>query len=78
MSDKSALPSQEVKQTRTAERLVLGVATSDGAGVSLTRVLTQSLQRRLNPYLMLNNTGNTGVRSCNTGKHRGLNTGVRS
>jgi hypothetical protein len=38
---------------RSVERLVQGVATSDGAGVRLTRVLTQSLQRRLDPFLML-------------------------
>ena len=30
-----------------------GVQTSDGAGVRLTRVLTQHLQRRLDPFLML-------------------------
>ena len=39
--------------SRTVERLVQGVATSDGAGVKLTRVLTQQLQRRLDPFLML-------------------------
>jgi hypothetical protein len=38
---------------RTVERLVQGQATSDGAGVKLTRVLTQDLQRRLDPFLML-------------------------
>lgn len=38
---------------RTVERLVQGRATSDGAGVRLTRVLTQNLQRRLDPFLML-------------------------
>jgi quercetin 2,3-dioxygenase len=38
---------------RTVERLVQGIATSDGAGVRLTRVLTQDLQRRLDPFLML-------------------------
>ena len=38
---------------RTVERLVAGQATSDGAGVKLTRVLTQDLQRRLDPFLML-------------------------
>jgi redox-sensitive bicupin YhaK (pirin superfamily) len=38
---------------RTVERLVQGTATSDGAGVRLTRVLTQNLQRRLDPFLML-------------------------
>ncbi|MBX3612995.1 MAG: pirin family protein [Burkholderiaceae bacterium] len=39
--------------SRAVERLVRGVATSDGAGVRLTRVLTQDLQRRLDPFLML-------------------------
>lgn len=38
---------------RAVERLVRGVATPDGAGVRLTRVLTQNLQRRLDPFLML-------------------------
>jgi quercetin 2,3-dioxygenase len=38
---------------RSVERLVRGVDTSDGAGVRLTRVLTRELQRRLDPYLML-------------------------
>lgn len=38
---------------KTVERLVKGVQTSDGAGVKLTRVLTQDLQRRLDPFLML-------------------------
>jgi quercetin 2,3-dioxygenase len=40
-------------QFRTVERLVAGVPTADGAGVRLTRVLTQNLQRRLDPFLML-------------------------
>ena len=39
--------------SRTVERTVQGVVTSDGAGVKLTRVLTQQLQRRLDPFLML-------------------------
>lgn len=38
---------------RSVERLVQGLPTSDGAGVRLTRVLTQNLQRRLDPILML-------------------------
>ena len=38
---------------RSVERLVQGIATADGAGVRLTRVLTQPLQRRLDPYLLL-------------------------
>lgn len=39
--------------TRQVERLVNGIPTQDGAGVSLTRVLTNDLQRRLDPFLML-------------------------
>ena len=44
-------------QPRDVERLVAGMATSDGAGVKLTRVLTQPLQRRLDPFLMLDAFG---------------------
>jgi len=40
-------------KNRQVERLVKGRATSDGAGVKLTRVLTQDLQHRLDPFLML-------------------------
>ncbi len=48
---------EQVQTPRTVERLVAGQATSDGAGVKLTRVLTQPLQRRLDPYLMLDAFG---------------------
>lgn len=46
-----------VAHPREVERLVAGQATSDGAGVKLTRVLTQPLQRRLDPFLMLDAFG---------------------
>lgn len=46
-----------VTQAREVERLIAGQATSDGAGVKLTRVLTQPLQRRLDPFLMLDAFG---------------------
>jgi quercetin 2,3-dioxygenase len=46
-----------IKQSRGIERLVEGVATSDGAGVKLTRVLTGKLQHRLDPFLMLDAFG---------------------
>ena len=39
--------------SREAERLVDGQAVTDGAGVRLLRVLTADLQRRLHPFLML-------------------------
>ncbi|NBY04890.1 MAG: pirin family protein, partial [Betaproteobacteria bacterium] len=39
--------------SRRLERLVRGQATSDGAGVKLTRVVANDLQQRLDPFLML-------------------------
>jgi len=44
---------EAVSQPRTIERIIKGVSTSDGAGVKLTRVLTQDLQQRLDPFLLL-------------------------
>jgi quercetin 2,3-dioxygenase len=44
-------------RSRRVERIVRGMPTSDGAGVKLTRVLTQPLQRRLDPFLMLDAFG---------------------
>ncbi len=46
-----------VANSRTVERVIAGQPTSDGAGVKLTRVLTQPLQRRLDPFLMLDAFG---------------------
>ncbi|GBG15749.1 quercetin 2,3-dioxygenase [Novimethylophilus kurashikiensis] len=46
-----------VTRPRVVEHEVIGQATSDGAGVKLTRVLTQHLQRRLDPFLMLDAFG---------------------
>ncbi|NNM70454.1 MAG: pirin family protein [Gallionella sp.] len=45
------------RQSRGIERQVTGIATSDGAGVKLTRVLTGKLQQRLDPFLMLDAFG---------------------
>jgi len=50
-------PTNALQHPRRVERLVAGQATSDGAGVKLTRVLTQDLQRRLDPFLMLDAFG---------------------
>ena len=50
-------PDAALAQPRLIERLITGLATSDGAGVKLTRVLTQDLQRRLDPFLMLDAFG---------------------
>ena len=46
-----------VLRPRPVERLVTGKPTTDGAGVKLTRVLTQPLQHRLDPFLMLDAFG---------------------
>jgi redox-sensitive bicupin YhaK (pirin superfamily) len=61
MNDRTVSPTSArpelVMHPRTVEQLVAGQATSDGAGVKLTRVLTQHLQRRLDPFLMLDAFG---------------------
>lgn len=48
---------ENVLRPRGVERLVAGTATSDGAGVKLVRLLSQPLQRRLDPFLMLDAFG---------------------
>jgi redox-sensitive bicupin YhaK (pirin superfamily) len=48
---------ETVTHPRAVEQVVEGQRTSDGAGVKLTRVLTQPLQRRLDPFLMLDAFG---------------------
>lgn len=66
------------QHTRTVERLVVGQATSDGAGVKLTRVLTQNLQHRLDPFLMLDAFGSDNPNDYIAGfpdhPHRGFET----
>ena len=53
----TSLPTNTVQHPRSVERLISGQATSDGAGVKLTRVLTHNLQQRLDPFLMLDAFG---------------------
>jgi redox-sensitive bicupin YhaK (pirin superfamily) len=53
----TTLHTESITRSRTVEQLVTGQATSDGAGVKLTRVLTPSLQRRLDPFLLLDAFG---------------------
>lgn len=50
-------PSAPLANARGVETLVRGQPTSDGDGVKLTRVLTRPLQRRLDPFLMLDAFG---------------------
>jgi len=70
--------SETVTRPRGVERLVAGQATSDGAGVKLTRVLTQPLQRRLDPFLMLDAFGTDNPQDYIGGfpdhPHRGFET----
>ena len=67
-----------LQQPRRVERLVAGIPTSDGAGVKLTRVLTQNLQRRLDPFLMLDAFGSDQADDYIAGfpdhPHRGFET----
>jgi len=67
-----------VTRSRRVERLVAGQATSDGAGVKLTRVLTQDLQHRLDPFLMLDAFGSDDSHDYIAGfpdhPHRGFET----
>ena len=44
---------EQVQRGRGVERVLAGQAVMDGAGVKINRVLTQTLQRRLDPFLML-------------------------
>lgn len=74
----SVRPAESITRARSVERLVTGQATSDGAGVKLTRVLTQPLQRRLDPFLMLDAFGSDRADDYIAGfpdhPHRGFET----
>jgi redox-sensitive bicupin YhaK (pirin superfamily) len=69
---------ESVTRPRSVERLITGQPTSDGAGVKLTRVLTQPLQRRLDPFLMLDAFGTDNPQDYIGGfpdhPHRGFET----
>lgn len=48
---------ETINHLRRVESLHRGMPVSDGAGVKLQRVLTQNLQQRLDPFLMLDEFG---------------------
>jgi quercetin 2,3-dioxygenase len=48
---------ESVRRSRGVERVINGQSVMDGAGVKINRVLTQPLQRRLDPFLMLDAFG---------------------
>lgn len=74
----TAATTTALRQPRSVERLVTGQKTQDGAGVKLTRVLTQPLQRRLDPFLMLDAFGTDDPQDYIAGfpdhPHRGFET----
>jgi redox-sensitive bicupin YhaK (pirin superfamily) len=76
VSDSNPMPA--LASARPVERMVAGQPTSDGAGVRLTRVLTQDLQRRLDPFLMLDAFGSDAASDYIGGfpdhPHRGFET----
>jgi redox-sensitive bicupin YhaK (pirin superfamily) len=63
---------------RSVEQQIAGQATRDGDGVKLTRVLTQTHQRRLDPFLMLDHFGSDDPNDYGGGfpdhPHRGFET----
>jgi quercetin 2,3-dioxygenase len=72
------LRNEAVNRSRGVEQIIAGQPTSDGAGVKLTRLLTQPLQRRLDPFLMLDAFGTDNPQDYIGGfpdhPHRGFET----
>ena len=78
MTTLTNIENERVTKPRAVERVIAGQPTSDGAGVKLTRVLTQPLQRRLDPFLMLDAFGTDDPKDYIAGfpnhPHRGFET----
>lgn len=78
MNSSENLQSERVSRSRDIERLVEGMATSDGAGVRLIRLLSQPLQKRLDPFLMMDAFGSDDADDYIAGfpdhPHRGFET----
>ena len=78
MTTLTRIDNEQVTRPRAVERVIAGTPTSDGAGFKLTRVLTQPLQRRLDPFLMLDAFGTDDPKDYIAGfpnhPHRGFET----
>ncbi len=65
-------------RSRAVEQRLTGRPTSDGAGVTLTRLIDQRLSRRLDPFLMLDHFGSSNPKDYLAGfpnhPHRGFET----
>ena len=74
----AAIEREGILHPRTVEHLITGQPTRDGAGVTLNRLITPALQRRLDPFLMLDAFGSDSPDDYLAGfpdhPHRGFET----